>query len=66
MTKPKYKVWDKVVYYWLEIYMIIYSIKVYENRYWEVEYRYNTWTSEHFTEESLRKPTQEELDLYYN
>ena len=67
MTKPKYKVWDKVVVerkiYWL-YYMIVACIDVSEEHK-TAKVLYKCWDWRVY-EDEIRKPTQEEIDLYYS
>lgn len=61
--KPKFKVWDYVVY---ESKNIIRYIKIIEIRKEWNDFLYNqTWWWYYFWEECLRLPTQEELEKYF-
>ncbi len=66
MTKPKHKVWDKVVYKFhdWDIYTTIQSVFNRNKWYKYVVAWYVDFLCVH--EKDIRKPTQEELDLYYN
>lgn len=64
--KPKFKIWDYVVYEWKNVeYIKIFLIK----QSWE-NFVYNStptadWYSVCYHESHLRKPTQEELEKYF-
>lgn len=72
MTKPKYKVWEKVVArreeHWYEElnYWSITKVMVRTNRAWESVIDYNIWPFIwSYIEGIIKKPTKEELELYY-
>ena len=62
--KPKYKIGDNVVvttvdyFIWIKIYSITFNDNL---------FKYNmNWEGGYYNESRLRKPTQEELELYFN
>jgi hypothetical protein len=60
--KPKYKIWDYVVFDWEDKRYI----KIIDIMYKHNGFRYNTgWMGNYFAEHTLRLPTKGELEIYF-